>query len=391
MAIRVYIHGMIPQPGVAIFLEQKLYDTNLRYAMVTNDAARLPNGELSRVSLLKAGVHLVKIFSPEHGIHVQGEDGKFQPSGIDPATHLPVISLYGNVLMPTAKDLEDVDVVLFDIPDIGCRFYTYLWTLTYVMEACTVWQKKLVVLDRPNPIGGEMSMAEGPWLQEATCSSYIGRWNIPIRHCCTLGELANYFCATRTPSLPLQVVVCKHWKRNDDVFENEDWFFPTSPAIQNIQTALLYPGTGFWEGVNVQEGRGTAFPFSQMGAPWIDEKYIRHLHEKELKGVAISHTQFTADNGRYAGVKCNGILLKVTNAKMFKPVATGITLLQVLMQLYPEHVKPEKYKTLANAGGENHLDKLLGIPNAMEEIRKNAIHTNIAKQWKSIIEPFLMY
>ncbi len=382
---------MIPQPGISVFLEQKLYDANLRYAIVTNDAAQLPNGMLSKVALMKAGVHLVKIFSPEHGIHVQGEDGKFQPSGNDSATNLPVISLYGNQLMPTAYDLEDVDVVLFDIPDIGCRFYTYLWTLTYVMEACAAFQKKLVVLDRPNPIGGEMSMAEGPWLQEATCSSYIGRWNIPIRHCCTLGELAIYFCATKIPLLQLQVVACRHWKKNGDVFENAEWFFPTSPAIQNIQTALLYPGTGFWEGVNVQEGRGTAFPFSQMGAPWIDEKYVRHLNELDIGGVAINPTKFTAVTGRYAGKNCNGIFLQVTDASIFKPIAAGIALLQVLIQLYPENIMLEKYKTLANPSGENHLDKLIGIPNAMEEIGKGNIKPNIAKEWEAMIEPFLLY
>jgi uncharacterized protein YbbC (DUF1343 family) len=358
---------------------------------VTNDAARLSNGLLSRVALLEAGVHLVKIFSPEHGIHVEGEDGKFQPSGFDPATQLPLISLYGNQLLPSSHDLENVDIVLFDIPDIGCRFYTYLWTLTYVMEACTALNKPLIVLDRPNPIGGEISLAEGPWLNETACTSFIGRWNIPIRHSCTLAELAKYFCATKMPALQLQVIACKHWKRNDDVLKNEQWFYPTSPAIWNLQTALLYPGTGLWEGVNVQEGRGTSFPFRQMGAPWVDEKYIDLLNALDIKGVSITSVSFIPEKGRYAGENCQGILLEVTDSENFRPVATGVALLQCLMQLYPDNISPEKYTTLANPGGENHLNKLLGIPHAFEEISKGNINTNIASEWSTMIAPFLLY
>jgi len=382
---------MIPQPGVSVFLEQHLFDTSLRYAMVTNDAARLPNGLLSRVAILQAGIKLVTIFSPEHGINVQGEDGKFQPSGIDPATLLPLISLYGAQLMPTANDLENVDAVLFDIPDIGCRFYTYLWTLTYVMEACVAMKKLLIVLDRPNPIGGDISMTEGPWLQEPVCASFVGRWNIPIRHCCTMGELAKYFRATRMPSLLLQVVACKYWNRLADVLENEAWFYPTSPAIADIQTALLYPGTGLWEGVNVQEGRGTTFPFRQMGAPWIDEKYVGLLNGLEMKGVSITQLEYIPATGRYAGENCRGIFLQVTDEKKFRPVATGISLLQCLMQLYPHKVSQKKYKTLANPGGENHLDKLLGIPNAFEQMQHGKLNTDIAKEWTSMIAPFLLY
>lgn len=381
---------MNSQPGVSVFLAQKVYDPELRYAMVTNDASRLPSGKLSRLAVLETGVNLVKIFSPEHGIDVKGDDGKFQQSGIDTTTKLPLISLYGAQLIPSEQDLENVDALLFDIPDIGCRFYTYLWTLTYVMEACAANKKKLIVLDRPNPIGGNLSMAEGPWLQPS-CSSFIGRWNIPIRHCCTLGELASYFQATLLPHLQLEVVPYQYWKGQNDILENERWFYPTSPAIRDIQTALLYPGTGLWEGVNVQEGRGTSYPFRQMGAPWIDERFADQLKALALPGLNISFVSFLPAMGRYEGEICNGIHLEVTDPAVFKPVATGISLLQQLMLLYPGKVTIEKYQTLANPSGEDHLEKLLGIPNAFKEIQQGNIATDIATEWTALIGPFLLY
>src|SRR5690606_8412023 len=146
-----------------------------------------------RKALQDAGFQLVKLFSPEHGLLAVGADGVAQADFVDPLTGLPVVSLYGSKMAPEPQDLESLDAVLFDIPDVGCRFYTYLWTLSYVMEGCARARIPLFVLDRPNPLGGDLSQAEGPMLDEAHCSSFIGRWSIPIRHSCTLGELALYF------------------------------------------------------------------------------------------------------------------------------------------------------------------------------------------------------
>jgi len=146
--------------------------------------------------LLDAGFNIVKLFSPEHGLDVKGVDGATIKDGVDALTRLPVISLYNEKLQPDENDLKDIDMVLFDIPDIGCRCYTYLWTMTYVLEACAAYNKKFIVLDRPNPVSGSLRFAEGPMLDEAHCSSFIGRWNIPLRHSCTLGELALYFNAS---------------------------------------------------------------------------------------------------------------------------------------------------------------------------------------------------
>ena len=238
--------------GIDHFVQQTKYKDK-RLALVTNNAALTSQGIKTRIALQQNDFNIIKLFSHEHGLTATGADGTFIQNSIDSETGLPVTSLYGDHLAPTEKDLEDTDIVLFDIPDVGCRFYTYLWTMTYVMEACAAYNKLFILLDRPNPIGGNISMAEGPMLDEKYCSSFIGRWNIPIRHCCSPGELANYFAAKKIRSLQLDVIRITNWQRNKMTTS----FIPTSPAIQNITTALLYPGIGLLEGINVTEGRGT--------------------------------------------------------------------------------------------------------------------------------------
>ena len=201
-----------PQGGIDDFLQLRAVKGK-RIALVTNDAARTSDGIISRIALLKHGFKLVKLFSPEHGLTASGADGAYQNHHIDEVTNLPVFSLYGDRLAPAEKDFDDIDIVLFDIPDVGCRFYTYLWTMTHVMEACALYNNEFIVADRPNPISGNISFAEGPLLDEENCSSFIGRWAIPVRHSCTLGELAGYFAATKIRSLHLNVIPVKDWQR----------------------------------------------------------------------------------------------------------------------------------------------------------------------------------
>src|SRR6187402_939289 len=261
--------------GIDTFLQDPEVNKNSAFAMVTNNAAFTSDRILSRLALVEKGFYLVKIFSPEHGVSVKGADGVYQKDAIDIKTALPIISLYGDRLKPTEEDLKDIDIVLFDIPDVGCRFYTYLWTMTYVMEACAKYNKQLIILDRPNPIGGDLSKTEGPMLDEINCSSFIGRWSMPVRHSCTLGELANYFLAKKVNGLDLKIIAAQNWKRDRIAGTDGFDFYPTSPAIQNISTALVYPGMGLLEGINVNEGRGTAHPFTQFGAPWINAEELK--------------------------------------------------------------------------------------------------------------------
>ena len=380
------------QNGVGVLLQQPDKFLQQRMALVTNNAATTISGEITRVAFLKHKLHLVKLFSPEHGITVTGADGAAQQNIKDVITGLPVISLYGNKLAPAEEDLLDIDVVLFDIPDVGCRFYTYLWTMTYVMEACAQFNKPFVVLDRPNPIGALIEKAEGPFLDEANCSSFIGRWNIPLKHSCTLGELALYFAATRLPQLNIEVIKVKNYQRHQTAF-NDFAFTPTSPAIQTIHAAMLYPGTCLLEGVNINEARGTMHPFTMFGAPWMDiQKLMKALNQLQLQGITFTSVSYKAMAPPYTNETCNGIQLSITDVHNISAVHTGICILQTIAALHQEQLQERLYKTHANPAGNNHLEKLLGIKNAWQLlIHQKPFNINCAGEWWQTIHPFLLY
>lgn len=364
-----------------------------RLGMVTNEAALTAAGVPSRKALLEAGYPLIRLFSPEHGLNAAHADGARVEDQADWLTGLPVISLYGERLKPPAETVSDLDAVLFDIPDVGCRFYTYLWTLTYMMETCCETGTPLIILDRPNPIGGNLTQCEGPMLEEKHCSSFIGRWSIPIRHGCSFGELAQYFKATKLAALNLTVIPCRGWNRNYSFFETHHPFTPTSPAIRNAETALLYPGTGLLEGINVNEGRGTALAFQQTGAPWIDAaKWKQTMDDLMIKGVSMEAVTFTPDWGLYAGELCNGLRFNVTDPVNFRPVTFGLQLIRQLMITHPEQVLPRNYPTAANPTGEKHPDRLLGIPEAFAHLKNGKFpEVDVNADWQKMIGPYLLY
>jgi len=378
--------------GIDLLLDNAAVYKNKRLALVTNNAATTSAGVQSREALLRKGFNVLRLFSPEHGLNREGADGAAQNDSLDELTGLPVKSLYGARLRPSPEDLEGIDLILFDIPDIGCRFYTYLWTMTHVMEACADNNVSLMVLDRPNPIGGLMSQAEGPILYEKHCSSFIGRWAIPLRHCCTLGELALYFAATRFPALNLEVVPVENYNRAHTAFGDFP-FIPTSPAMRDPHTALLYPGTGLLEGTNVNEGRGTTEPFRICGAPFISGPHLRNaLNQLNAEGLMIENIAYVPAEGLYQDERCEGVRLTVTDPLAFRPVAFGISLLRELFRLYPDHIQMRLYKTAANPGGAGHLDKLLGLPGSFDRLRnKLAIPTNVDHSWPAAIAPYLLY
>ena len=379
--------------GVDAFINQADAFKNVRVGFVTNNAAATSKGMLSRNALLGAGFSITKLFSPEHGLTTKGEDGAYQSNSTDASTLLPVVSLYGKHLMPSAEDMADIDIVIFDIPDAGCRFYTYLWTMTYVMEACALHNKPLIILDRPNPIGGDIDKAEGPMLDEKNCSSFIGRWDIPIRHSCTLGELATYFSVSRKIDIDLTIIPITNWNRNQLPSENNWKFTATSPAISTIKTALCYSGTGLFEGFTINEGRGSDTPFTNFGAPWIDSTLlVNKINEMQLPGIQFSTITYTPSDSLYAGECCFGLSLSITDENIFLPVQTGITIIQQLLLLFPEHCKERLYKTVANKSGEKHSDKLLGIENSFLRLKEgNKIITELNVDWEKIITPFLLY
>jgi uncharacterized protein YbbC (DUF1343 family) len=382
--------------GADVLIAQNPDWKKLRIALVTNTAATTNQDGPVSLALLKTGFNLVKLFSPEHGFNAKGADGAKMQDGVDQATQLPIISLYRDHLSPTETDLQDIDRIIFDIPDVGVRFYTYLWTLTYVLQACANYNKPLIILDRPNPISGNMQLCEGPMLNEQYCSSFIGRWNIPLRHSCTLAELALFFNKTKNINANLMVVPCENWDRNK--FQPE-WgidFVPTSPAIRNINAAMLYPGLGLLEATNISEGRGTSMPFEIAASPWMNN--LDFLEGELPDGVSLESITFTPKEGKYAKQDCLGVRFKLKAYDHFKSVYNGLLLIKLVKDHYPAYFKWATYPTNVNREGSDHLDKLLGLPQseAFFELPLAKFKTTMTKacdvtEWAGIIKPYLLY
>ena len=359
-----------------------------RVGLVTNDAARLSRdvSVRSRIALLDAGVPLVRLFGPEHGLSGQAADGVAVTDNVDSATGLPVVSLYGERMRPAAGALEDLDAVLFDVPDVGARFYTYTWTLYHVMAACEQAGVDVVVLDRPNPLGGDLLLAEGPILDLAH-RSFVGDDAIPIRHQLTLGELARLWRRERFPRVRLTVIPCAGWTRAMTWGDTGLPWVPTSPSMPSIESVQLYPGTCLFEATNLGVGRGTDTPFQVIGAPWLDShRVLRALEKSAIRGVAFSETTFTPSISPYKGEPCRGLRMGVSSATDARPVAIGLQTLATIAALHRTHFRWARYPTAANPVGEGHLERLLGrgdVRHVLDET-PDAVDATCIAAWTSI-------
>ncbi len=366
--------------------------------MITNEAARTRDGIASRKALLDNGFHITMLFSPEHGLDVTGADGYAMSDGTDVLTGLPVISLYGERLAPEASHLSEIDILLFDVPDVGSRFYTYLWTLTHVMEAAVKFRKTLIILDRPNPISGILELAEGPFLDEVN-SSFIGRWEMPIRHSLTLGELALYFNEVKKIGTNLEIIRCKGWNREQ--FE-PDWKLPfvaTSPAIQSFEAMLLYPGLCLLEATNLSEGRGTQHSFTAIGTQWLHAEQVANMLNDISGGEFSAHViSYTPEHSKFKHQVCKAVRLQVHDRISFRPVLTGMIVIKLIKTLHPDQFQWATYPTNVNPTGKNHLDKLTGLLNSEEIfdlpfatfIANITKHTN-ARAWKEMVRAAIIY
>jgi len=394
----------VVRSGIDVLLAEPPAWQHQRIAMVTNHAATTQHFQTTRLALLQAGFNIVQLFSPEHGLDATGADGRIMPDGMDALTGLPVTSLYGSRLGPSREDLAGIELVLFDMPDIGCRFYTYLWTMTYVMEACAACAIPLVVADRPNPLSGNLLLAEGPLLNEAHCSSFIGRWNMPVRHSCTLGELALYFNASRKIGCTVEVIACTGWRRSMFFTDYGHSFVPCSPAITGFEPALLYPGLCFLEATNISEGRGTATPFRVAGAPWMQSAQTAALFNSMVAtndgpaGVYARPVVFTPVEGKYAARECKGVMLHISDPASFRSVRTGWLLLWLIKDLHPGLFEWAPYPTHVNRTGVDHLDLLAGMrgteplfASGLSDFRQEAEKWLSAGEWQESTWPFLIY
>lgn len=305
-----------------------------RVGLITNHTGVNRRGVSTAELLHRAdNVSLKALFSPEHGI--QGVlDTRTIDDSTDPHTGLKIYSLYGKTRKPTPESLEGLDTLVFDIQDIGARFYTYISTMGNAMQAAAEHGLRFVVLDRPNPING-VDIA-GPVLDDGS-QSFVGFHTMPVRHGMTVGELAMMFNHEMKIGVDLQVIEMVGWRRGD-YFDRTGllWINP-SPNMRSLTEALLYPGIGLLEYSNLSVGRGTDTPFEVIGAPWIDSLLLaRELNEAGLTGVRFVPIRFTPDASKFAGEQCGGVNVIVVDRERFRPVRTGLTIAHCLRRLYPD-------------------------------------------------------
>lgn len=309
---------------------------------------------------------LTTLFSPQHGLWGEQQANMIESAhSVHPRLGIPVHSLYSETRSPTAEMLEEVDCLVIDLQDVGTRVYTFIWTISYCLEACAAAGIPVVVLDRPNPLGGER--IEGPLL-EAGQESFVGRARIPMRHGLTIGELTLLVNDLLKIDGQVQVVPLDGWRREMDWGATERrWIWP-SPNLPRLESVAVYPGTVLLEGTNLSEGRGTTRPFEVLGAPFIDpERLAEQIQPYALPGVALLPLRFVPTFDKWAGESCGGLLLEVTDAREFRPVLTAVAALASVHSLWPDAFRwlppPYEYET-----EKPPIDIIAGTPRIREQI-----------------------
>jgi uncharacterized protein YbbC (DUF1343 family) len=332
--------------------------------------------------------NLKALFGPQHGLWGEKQDNMVASAdGVEPVTGLPVFSLYGDRLRPSAESLDLIDVLLVDLPDVGTRVYTFAATMAYAMQAAAWHQKKVVILDRPNPIGGVQ--VEGNVLQ-TDMASIVGPYPLPMRHGLTLGELARYYNHVGQIGCDLSVIEVQNWDRRQ-YFDalGLPWVLP-SPNLPTLDTAIVYPGQVLLEGTNLSEGRGTTRPFELFGAPFINPFEVKAaLHEaNDLPGVILRETWFQPTFHKWAGEVCGGFQIHVIDRQAYKPYFTTLAILQAILNLYPEQFQwrlpPYEYEY-----DRLPFDLLTGDPAIRLGLEQGMPLAKLEQEWVNHLEEFL--
>jgi len=329
---------------------------------------------------------LTCLFSPQHGFFSEKQDNMIESAhGVDPVTGLPIFSLYGEQRRPTAAMFDFLDVLLVDLIDVGTRVYTFLYTLAYCMEAAAAHGKQVLVLDRPNPIGG--LAVEGNLLRDKW-RSFVGLYPIPMRHGLTLGELARLINREYGIGAELEVVPATGWQA-DMLFGDTGlpWVFP-SPNMPSVATALVYPGQVIWEGTNISEGRGTTLPFELFGAPFVEPKRVLDfVADLPLPGCYLRPLVFEPTSGKWAGQACRGFQLHVTDPVTYRPYRTSLALLQAMLILYPQSFRYKEppyeyeYELLP-------MDLILGDGNLRQRLAAGENLLELEGEWQAELAEF---
>jgi uncharacterized protein YbbC (DUF1343 family) len=332
------------------------------------------------------GVTLGAIFGPQHGFRSDVQDNMVEtPHGDDSGRRVPVYSLYSETREPTADMLRGLDALVIDLQDIGARIYTYIYTMANCLRACEKHGVTAIVCDRPNPIGGVD--VEGARLVPGF-ESFVGQFPIPMRHGMTIGELARFFNDTAAIGAPLEIVAMEGWTR--DLHADETmlpWVMP-SPNMPTLDTAVVYPGTVLFEGTMLSEGRGTTRPFELVGAPWIDaERFAGAMNQCNLPGVFFRPAVFEPTFQKHAKQTCGGCQIHVTDRSAFKPVLTGVALIDVFRRQDPGKFAwrqpPYEYEH-----DKLPIDILAGSDVLRKQIEGGAALEEIASSWRSDEQAF---
>jgi uncharacterized protein YbbC (DUF1343 family) len=330
---------------------------------------------------------LTALFGPQHGIRGEAQDNMIEsPHTFDAETGLPVYSLYSETREPTEAMLEGIDAFVFDMQDVGCRIYTFVYTLANCMRAAQKYGKRVVVCDRPNPIGGEKVAGN---VLEPEYASFVGQFPLPTRHGMTVCELAKMFRERWGIDCELELVLMEGWTRELWFDETDaEWVMP-SPNIPTLQSATVFPGTVHLEGTQMSEGRGTTRPFELIGAPYIDApKYKRELDLLGLPGVHFRANSFQPTFQKHAGRACGGVQIHVTDRAQFEPVITGIATIKVARDLYPEQFmwKQPPYEYVYD---RNPFDVIAGTAALRESLERGDSLSTLEDSWNDKLKEFM--
>src|SRR5688572_19285456 len=376
------------RPGIEVLLSDKIdLVRDQRIGLVCNQASVFADlKHAADVFFEHPDISLTTLFGPQHGIRGDVQDNMIETDHVvDPHTGLWIYSLYSETREPTEKMLENVDTIVFDLQDVGCRIYTFNYTMANCMRAAKKYGKRVIVCDRPNPINGVA--VEGN-VTETEFTSFVGQFEIPTRHGMTTGELAKMFNEHFGIGCDLQVVPMDGWRR-------EMWFEDTglpfvmpSPNIPTVDTCVVFPATVHIEGTELSEGRGTTKPFELNGAPYIDPwAWVAELEKYNFPGVAFRQTYFQPTFQKHARVTCGGLQIHVTDREAFTPVIVGIAMIKTAYDLYPDQFqwKQEAYEYEFD---KNPFDVVSGTDKIRKAIEKGVSIKDIEDSWSEGLEAF---
>lgn len=287
---------------------------------------------------------LTTIFSPQHGFYAEKQDNMIEsPHGREPGLGIPIYSLYSHTRIPTAQMFENLDTLVVDIQDVGTRVYTFIYTISYCMEVAAQTGKSVIILDRPNPIGG--TRMEGNALKPE-CASFVGRFPIPMRHGMTVGEICRFFNQEFQIRCDLTVVPMSGWKRNMYWVDTGRTWIPPSPNLPTPMSCMVYPGQVIFEGTNISEGRGTTLPFEYFGAPFMDTAAMAPILNREVAGACFRPVCFQPTSGKWQDQVCKGFHIHITDADEFEPYTASLLALQLIIKHHPDafEFKPPPYE-----------------------------------------------